>query len=144
MPHDLVRIIRRLLPFTTAAVVLAALYVGWVFYSRWEAEREAERAQGEARTKDAQKVLEAYGGNKVTILNLSLSQGAIHRGESAQLCYGVSNAKTVRMSPVVGDLWPSMYRCVDVSPTKDTTYTLTASDGQGQSESRAIKIRVEK
>ena len=89
---DPVRVIRKMLPFTTAAVVIAALYLGWVFYSRWEAGREAERAQAEAQVKDAQKVLDAYGGNKVTILNLSLSQAAIHRGDGAQLCYGVSNS----------------------------------------------------
>jgi hypothetical protein len=141
---DPVRVIRKILPFTTAAVVIAALYLGWVFYSRWEAGREAERAQAEARVKDAQKVLDAYGGNKVTILNLSLSQGAIHRGDTAQLCYGVSNAKAVTISPPVGELWPSMYRCVNVSPTKDTTYTLTASDGQGHSDTKAIEIKVEK
>ncbi len=141
---DPVRVIRKLLPFTSAAVIIAALYLGWVFYSRWEAGREAQQARKDARVQDAQKVLEAYGGNKVTVLNLSASQGAIHRGESTQICYGVSNAKTVTMSPSVGDLWPSMYRCIDVSPKSDTTYTLTASDGQGHSDSKAIQIRVEK
>ncbi len=144
MPRDFIGAIRKLLPFTTAAVVITALYVGWVFYSRWDADREAERAQRDARVQDAQKVLEAYGGNKVTILDLSLSRGTIRSGESAQLCYGVSNAKSVTVSPSVGNLWPSMYRCVDVFPKADTTYTLTASDGQGHSASKAIQIKVQK
>ncbi len=144
MSRDFVGIIRKLLPFTTAAVVIAVLYLGWVFYSRWEEQREAQRAQAEARTKDAEKVLEAYGGNKVTILNLSLSTNAIRSGDTAQLCYGVSNAKTVSITPKVGELWPSMYRCVDISPKSDTTYTLTASDGQGHSDRKSIQIRVEK
>jgi len=144
MPRDFISVIRKMLPFTTAAVVIAALYVGWIFYSRWDAQREAERAQREARVQDAQKVLEAYGGNKVTVLSLSASRGVIHHGDSAQLCYGVSNAKTVTMSPPVGDLWPSTYRCVDVSPKTDTTYTLTASDGHGHTDSKAIQIKVEK
>lgn len=144
MSEDFVSIIRKLLPFTTAAVVITALYVGWIFYSRWDAQRDAERAQQQARVQDAQKVLEAYGGNKVTVLSLSAGQGVIHRGESTQLCYGVSNAKNVTMSPAVGDLWPSMYRCVDVSPKADTTYTVTASDGQGHSDTKSIQIKVEK
>lgn len=144
MTTDFVQFIRKILPFTTAAVVVAALYLGWVFYYRWDEQREAQRAQAEARTKDAEKVLEVYGGNKVTILNLSLSENAIHRGDTAQLCYGVSNAKTVSVNPHVGEVWPSMYRCVDVSPRTDTTYTLTASDGKGHSESKAIQIKVEK
>ena len=144
MSEDFVSVIRKLLPFTTVAVVITALYVGWIFYSRWDANREAERAQRDARVQDAQKVLEAYGGNKVTVLSLSAGQGVIHHGETTQLCYGVSNAKAVTMSPSVGDLWPSMYRCVDVSPKADTTYTLTASDGQGHTDSKSIQIRVEK
>ena len=144
MSGDFVSAIRKLLPFTTAAVVITALYVGWIFYSRWDAQREAERAQKSARVEDAQKVLEAYGGNKVKILSLSLSQGAIHRGESAQLCYGVSNAKTVTISPSIGELRPSVYRCVDVSPQADTKYTLTANDGQGNSDSQSIEIKVER
>ncbi len=141
---DPVRIIRKLLPFTSAAVIIAALYLVWVFYSRWEAGRDAEQAQRDTRVQDAQKVLEAYGGNKVTVLSLSAVQGVIHRGDSTQICYGVSNATTVSMSPPVGELWPSMYRCVDISPKADTTYILTASDGQGHSDSKAIQIKVEK
>ncbi len=144
MSRDFIGVVRKLLPFTTAAVIVAAFYLGWVFYSRWDEQQEAKRAQAEERTKDAEKVLEAYGGNKVTILNLSLSANAIRAGDTAQLCYGVSNAKTVSVSPSVGDVWPSMYRCVDVSPKSDTTYTLTASDGQGHSDRKSIQIRVEK
>jgi hypothetical protein len=144
MPRDLISVIRKLLPFTTAAVVIAALYLGWVFYSRWDEQREAQRAQAAAQTENAEKVLDAYGGNKVTILNLSLSTNAIRPGDTAQLCYGVSNAKTVSVTPPVGDVWPSMYRCVDISPKSDTTYTLSASDGQGHSDRKSIRIRVEK
>ena len=144
MSEDFAGVIRKLLPFTTAAVVITALYVGWIFYSRRDANREAQRAQRDARVQDAQKVLEAYGGDKVTVLSLSAGQGVIHRGDTTQLCYGVSNAKKVTMSPAVGDLWPSMYRCVDVSPKANTTYTLTASDGQGHSDSKSLQIRVEK
>jgi len=144
MSNDPFSTIRKLLPFTTAAVVITALYVGWIFYSRWQAGRDAERAQAEARVAEAQKVVEAYGGNKVTVLNLSASKGVLHRGETAQLCYGVSNAKNVKIEPPVGDLWPSMYRCVEIAPTKDTTYTITADDGQGHSDSKAIEIKVAK
>jgi hypothetical protein len=144
MSNDPVSIIRKLLPFTTAAIIIAALYVGWIFFSRWQAGRDAERAQAEARVTEAQKVLDAYGGNKVTVLNLSASKGVLRRGETAQLCYGVSNAKSVKIDPPVGDLWPSMYRCLDISPTKDTTYTITADDGQGHTDTKAIEVKIMK
>jgi hypothetical protein len=142
MSNDPVSVVRKLLPFTTAAIIIMALYVGWIFFSRWEAGRDAERAQAEARVAEAQKVLDAYGGNKVTVLNLSASKGVVHRGETVQLCYGVSNAKSVKIDPPVGDLWPSMYRCLDISPTKDTTYTITADDGQGHTATKSIEVKV--
>ena len=135
-------LIRKLLPFTWAAVIIASLYVGWIFFSRWQADRDAERRQVEARVAEAQKVLDAYGGNKVTVLNLSASKEVLHRGETAQLCYGVSNAKNVKIDPPVGDVWPSMYRCVDISPTKDTTYIITAGDGQGHKDTKSIELKV--
>ena len=144
MSNDPVSVVRKLLPFTTAAVIIMALYVAWIFFSRWQAGRDAERAQAEARVAEAQKVLDAYGGNKVTVLNLSASKGALRRGETAQLCYGVSNAKSVKIEPPVGDLWPSMYRCLDISPTKDTTYTITADDGQGHTDTKSIEVKVPK
>ncbi len=144
MSNDPTSFVRKLLPFTSAAVIITALYVGWIFYSRWQAGRDAERAQAEARVAEAQKVLDAYGGNKVTVLNLSASKGVVQRGDTAQLCYGVSNAKTVKLDPPVGDVWPSMYRCLDISPTKDTTYTLTADDGQGHTDSKSIEVKVAK
>jgi hypothetical protein len=144
MSHDPVSIIRKLLPFTTAAIIIAALYVGWIFFSRWQAGRDAERAQAEARVAEAQKVLDAYGGNKVTVLNLSASKQVLHQGETAQLCYGVSNAKNVKFDPPVGDVWPSMYRCVDISPAKDTTYIITADDGQGHTNTKSIELKVVK
>jgi hypothetical protein len=142
MLHDSINTIRKLLPFTTAAVIIAALYLGWVFYSRWQAGREAARAQTEARLSNARKVVEAYGGGKVRILSLSLSTGAVRPGEAAQLCYGVSNAKSVKVDPPVGEVWPSMYRCVDISPKTDTTYTLTADDGQGHTDIKSVAIKI--
>ncbi|MBZ5700612.1 MAG: hypothetical protein LAN84_02055 [Acidobacteriia bacterium] len=60
----------------------------------------------------------------------------------AQLCYGVANAKKVTLEPPVGPVWPSYSRCLDVSPTKDTTYTLTVEDGQGHSMSQTVTLQV--
>ena len=45
------RVIRALLPYTTAAVVLAALYLAWVFVSRWDENRRLERAAAAQQAK---------------------------------------------------------------------------------------------
>ena len=47
------------------------------------------------------------------------------------MCYGVANAKTVSIDPPVEGVWPSVARCLNVSPRRTTVYTLTASDGAG-------------
>jgi len=82
------------------------------------------------------------GGNQFAILNFYASPGEIRRGETAQLCYGVSNAKTVRIEPQTSAVWPSYSRCVDVAPKKDTTYTLTAEDAAGHIKTATVTVKV--
>jgi len=132
-----------MLPYTTVGVVLAAIYCGYVFYSRWSENREAvEKAKQQELAVD-QKTVDAYGGGKVKIMTFSLSEGMIHRGEKIDLCYGVANAKTVAIDPKPdGETWPSLNRCVQAEPTKDTTYTLTATDGKGQTETQSLAVKV--
>jgi hypothetical protein len=38
------------------------------------------------------------------------------------------NATSVRLDPPAGSVWPSLSRCLEVSPVKTTRYTLTAED----------------
>ncbi len=135
--------VRKMLPFTSALLIIALLYVGWIFFSR---RREANEYQQQRQQKEAEAArasVDAYGGDRVKILALTLSEGTIKRGKSAQLCYGVSNAKTVKIDPLPeGDVWPSMSRCLDVSPTKDTVYSLTAQDAAGHVENAQVQLFV--
>jgi hypothetical protein len=135
-------IIRRLLPFSTAAVVIAILYVGYIFYSRHEEQKEADQQATEKQLADARKVAELYGGSQLKILNFYATAGPIHRGETTQLCYGVSNAQSVKIDPDLKDLPASYSNCVRVAPKKDTTYTLSATDKKGDTQQAVITIRV--
>ena len=136
------KIVRKMVPVTSAILVLVILYVGWIFYSRRRDVRDAEEKARAAEAQNAQYTVDKYGGGRVKVFAFSLSSGAIHKGQSAQLCYGVANAKSVKIEPPVGDIWPSMQRCVDVAPKKDTTYVVTADDGQGHSDTAQLAIRV--
>lgn len=136
------KVVKKMVPVTSAILVLVILYVGWVFYSRRRDERDAEEKAKAAEAQNAQYTIDKYGGGRVKVLAFSLSSGAIHKGQSVQLCYGVANAKNVKIEPPVGDIWPSMQRCVDVTPKKDTQYTITADDGQGHSDTAQLAIRV--
>jgi hypothetical protein len=124
------------------AILVAALYVGWIFYSRWNYEREAKRAAEAQALEQARKDIELNGGTTLKILSLTASTGLLEKGQSAQLCYGVANAKNVRFDPAIDGVWPSLSRCVDVSPTETTTYTLTADDGAGHSNTAQVTIQV--
>jgi uncharacterized protein YaaQ len=136
-------VIRKLLPYSTAAVIVALLYVGWIFFSRWQLERETRQRAEQQKQEEAARVVEAFGGRNVKILSFSATQGYLKHGETANLCYGVSNAKSVSIEPDLKDIWPSMNRCVEISPKKDTTYTITASDDHGHTQTASLKIKVE-
>jgi hypothetical protein len=123
-------------------ILLAAIYVAWIFYSRWSGERQA-RATAETQVIErARKEVELNGGTRLQIRSLYADPGVVRRGETAQLCYGVVNAKNVSFDPPVANVWPSMSRCVEVSPRKSTKFTLTADDGAGHSEKAQVAIEV--
>ena len=128
--------------YTSLALGLALLYVGWIFFGRWQENRALEQRAAEKRRAEDQQTVESLGGKRLEIQSFYASPGILRRGETAQLCYGVANAKKVTLEPPVGPVWPSYSRCLDVSPTKDTTYTLTVEDGQGNSKSASVTIRV--
>ena len=86
--------------------------------------------------------VEQLGGKEFAILSFYARPKKIRRGEAAQLCYGVANAKTVTLEPQPQPVWPSVAHCVDVSPNKSTTYTLTIADGAGKTLSQDVEVGV--
>jgi hypothetical protein len=133
---------RNPLLYTSTLLILALLYVGWVFYSRRQEAHEIEERAREKEKAEAERTFELLGGNRFEILAFYAVPGLIHRGDSAQLCYGVSNAKSIRLEPQTNPVWPSQARCVDVTPKKDTTYTLTAEDGNGHIKTATLTVQV--
>jgi len=127
-------------------LALVAIYVGYLLVSRWQENRSLLRKAAEQKAAkerdDAERTVESLGGNRFDIMSFYASPGTIRRGDSAQLCYGVSNTKNVRLDPPVAEVWPSYDRCFAISPTKDTTYTLTADDGNGNTKSASFTIQV--
>jgi hypothetical protein len=63
-------------------------------------------------------------------------------GEKGVLCYGVENAKAVRLSPAQQGLYPAFSRCVDVQPAGTTKYVLTAEGADGATVTREAAISV--
>jgi hypothetical protein len=134
------------LVYTSTLVLVGALYAGGVLFFRWQSNRDIEKREAEKQAQEkvanAQRAYESLGGSKFDILNFYVTPSLIRPGESTQLCYGVSNAKEVRLDPPAGNVWPSVSRCVAASPKKDTTYTLTAVDAQGNSKTATVTVQV--
>ena len=133
------------LAYTSFLILAVLLYVAWTFFSRHNEDRayeqriRNERAQKQ-RTAD-QAAIEQLGGSELAI-QMFYATPEIGRGESAQVCYGVANAKSVTLEPQSNPVWPSHNLCVDVKPTKSTTYTLTATGADGKTVSGQVTVAV--
>ena len=128
--------------FSSAVLLLAGLYVGWIFLSRWQANQALEEKAATQRRAQDRQTFEMMGGDRFEILGFYADPGSIRAGETAELCYSVSNAKSVTLEPQSEPVWPAFSRCVHVSPHKTTTYTLTAGDAAGHTKSAAIQVEV--
>jgi hypothetical protein len=135
-------------PFLYSGAVLAcvAIYVGFVLLTRYESDRDFERRDAaqktEQRREDDRRTVEQLGGSEFAIRSLYVSPPLIRRGEKAQICYDVANAKTVTLDPPEGEVWPSHSRCLDVAPKKTTTYKLTITDASGKMAMQSVELQV--
>lgn len=133
-----------LLPFTTVALILAALYVAWTFYSRHESARQEQEAietkQREAEKRKADLIL---GSGEVKFTTFSADNGLLKSGETTRLCYGVVNATTLKIDPPVGEpVKPTNRHCVEIAPKQTTTYTITASNDKGDTKTSSLTVQV--
>ena len=137
---------RKKLLFFILPVLVVAIYVGWVFYSRRQENRridaQAKSQQNAKQTADDRRTVEMMGGNRFEITNFYANPTTVRRGESAEVCYGMSNAKSVTLDPPDAPVWPAYSRCFDLIPKKETTYTLTATDATGNTKTSTLTIKV--
>jgi WD40 repeat protein len=78
----------------------------------------------------------------VKIIYVRAQPSTIAPGGRAQLCYGVTNARTARIEPDVGEIKPSEKDCVYVQPKQTTTYTLTATGIDGKAVTQRFTLQV--
>jgi len=126
---------------------LAALVVGWIFFSRWsEAQRLQEQRAEEKRAQESEenrRAFENLGGNRFEILHFYAQPLLLRRGEKATLCYGASNAAKVKLDPPVERVWPSANRCFEISPRRNTTFILTIENAAGETKTASFEMKVQ-
>jgi hypothetical protein len=84
----------------------------------------------------------AAAGDPVKINSFYPRDVTVIEGGNTLLCYGVSNAKSVRIDPPVDGVSPALSRCVEVRPKGETRYTLTAVGSDGQTVSQSVTIHI--
>jgi hypothetical protein len=132
--------------YSSLAIAVVLLYIGWIVFSRWHDNRAIEQHAAVERSEKQREqdriAIEQLGGKDLAIQMFYASPATIRRGETSKLCYGVANAKNVTLEPQSSPVWPSHSNCVDVTPRKDTAYTLAISDASGHSQSQSLTIKV--
>ena len=70
------------------------------------------------------------------------ANAAVKAGDPVTICYGVENARAVRIEPPVEPLKPVYVRCIQTSPQATTTYKLTAEVFDGTTATRSATVKV--
>lgn len=79
----------------------------------------------------------------VRILQFYASVGTLTAGQKALLCYGVQNAKSVRISPMLQGVYPTSNRCLEILPEHTTHYMIMAEGYDGQVATRSLTLAVQ-
>jgi hypothetical protein len=134
-------VLRGIVPYLWGLVIVTVLYAVWVVASRHSQNREIERALA----RKAARVGKPFddSGTGLRILHFYPGKGEVAPGEALLICYGVRDAKAVRIDPPVEQIRPMWNRCLTVMPTRTTTYRLRAEgfDGDIVSASFTVEVR---
>lgn len=109
----------------------AAVSLTILLASCGQAPVQTKQQPGNAAEPAAKVKLEFYAENR-----------KVAKGLKANLCYSVENAARVQLDPPVEEVWPSLTRCFEVAPVKNTTYTLTAFGADGASVKKTADVSI--
>jgi len=122
---------------------IATLWLGWVWLQRHDSHARSPRSMAAGRGA-VQTLPEEDDGSAVRITQFYARSGEIVAGEPGLVCYGVRNARSVRIEPPVESLTPARTRCFFVEPHEDTTYRLVAEGADGSRATESFEIRVKR
>lgn len=79
----------------------------------------------------------------VRITQFYATAGTVLSGQKTRVCYGVENARSVRISPELDDVYPSPSRCLEVVPERTTHFTILAEGFDGGMATRSFTLAVQ-
>ena len=128
-------------PFLWVASALAVAYCAWVFTGRILEHKKLEQ-RAVKLAPSTPEFDRTYGGDSLKIVQLYARDAEVAPGQKTLLCYSVMHATAVRMEPAVDGLHPALNRCVEVSPSKTTVYTMVAEGTGGATATQSVTVRV--
>src|SRR3954465_11740017 len=78
----------------------------------------------------------------VQIVQFYANSPEVPKGSQVLICYGVENAKSVRLEPPIEEIVPSLVRCIPYSPATSGEIKLIATGTDGSETSKTIQIKV--
>jgi hypothetical protein len=121
------------------AILAALLCLGWVFAKRQGFGSPSPQPHAAVATAGSNRASDA---DTVKILQFYARDSVLTEGGKTVLCYGVSNARSVRIDPPVDGVGPALTRCVEVRPKSETLYTLIAEGSNGSTASQSVSVRI--
>jgi hypothetical protein len=79
----------------------------------------------------------------VRIVQFYASVRTLTAGDKALLCYGVENARSVRIAPISQQIYPSFNRCLEIVPEHTTHYTILAEGFDGKVAMKSFILPVQ-
>jgi len=131
---------KRVALYALPVALLAIGYLAWISLSRNLEERQTEERV--AAEQLVAKQPPPATGTGVRITQFYASSGALAKGDSASICYGVENAQAVRLEPAVEAIEPAMNRCISVAPVRTTRFRLIAQGKNAGEVSESLTINV--
>jgi hypothetical protein len=120
------------------ALAVAIAQLAWTWLQRHDSDMKIRRLIAGRAT-----VAEGSASSSAAVIQQFYArQGEITDAESTVICYGVRNARAVRIDPPVARLTPSLTRCIAVEPKQDTTYILTAEGYDGAVDTASFQVKV--
>jgi hypothetical protein len=123
------------------ALTIALLQLGWTWLERHNGNLRIGRTTAGLRGRTGAAGA-ADTGTTVKIAQFYAREAMIVDGERDVICYGVHNARSVRIEPEVEQLSPALVRCFWVDPHEDTTYRMIAEGEDGSRAEASFTVRV--
>src|SRR5260370_2670194 len=89
------KLLRKLLPYTSVTLGLALLYVAWTFLDRWNGNSQIRRAAEAKQARADARIVEMYGSGNLKILSFYSTSRAVEPGRKPLICYRHANPRKV-------------------------------------------------